>query len=244
MQAGDGAHTRPTTDYWQHLLEGWPGGVAPTPPYRFDYPSAPAGWTRAAPAAAGAAGWGSRGGVAHRQPGILRGRRRAGAAHGRSGTRYRGRRHRRPADSGADVRSAGGPATRAPALRAARLLAQVLVRRRAVGAGRLHHQPERRQAPLSRPQRPVTAGGQARLPGGRRDLHGILHPGRPSPACARGGPPCGGGSGHEADHPLGGAAGRGQPGAEGCGARRLRLPAVRPLQRRLDADRRHLPETP
>jgi adenine/guanine phosphoribosyltransferase-like PRPP-binding protein len=38
MQAGDGAHTRPTTGYWQHLLEGWPGGVAPLPPYRFDYP--------------------------------------------------------------------------------------------------------------------------------------------------------------------------------------------------------------
>src|SRR5262245_52009172 len=38
MDAGAGARTRPTTDYWQHLLDGWPEGKAPRPPYRFDYP--------------------------------------------------------------------------------------------------------------------------------------------------------------------------------------------------------------
>jgi adenine/guanine phosphoribosyltransferase-like PRPP-binding protein len=38
MDASAGAHTRPTTDYWQHLLNGWPGGTAPRPPYRFDFP--------------------------------------------------------------------------------------------------------------------------------------------------------------------------------------------------------------
>src|SRR5436190_8433984 len=38
MNAGDGARTGPTTAYWQHLLEGWPGGVAPQPPYRLDFP--------------------------------------------------------------------------------------------------------------------------------------------------------------------------------------------------------------
>lgn len=31
-------HTRPTTHYWQHLLDGWPDGGAPQPPFRFDYP--------------------------------------------------------------------------------------------------------------------------------------------------------------------------------------------------------------
>ena len=147
-------------------------------------------------------------------------------------------------DAGADVRRPGGRATRTRALRSVRLLAQVLVRRRAVGTDRLHHQSGRRQAPLPRSQRPAAAGGQAHLPGGRRDLHGILRPGRPSPACARGRPPRGSRRGHEADHPLGGAVGRGQPGAEGCGARRLRLPAVRPLQRRLDTDQGTLPEVP
>jgi adenine/guanine phosphoribosyltransferase-like PRPP-binding protein len=38
MDAGAGEHIRPTTDYWQHLLDDWPGGRAPQPPYRFDYP--------------------------------------------------------------------------------------------------------------------------------------------------------------------------------------------------------------
>jgi adenine/guanine phosphoribosyltransferase-like PRPP-binding protein len=38
MNAGDGARTGPTTAYWQHLLEGWPGGIAPRPPYRLDFP--------------------------------------------------------------------------------------------------------------------------------------------------------------------------------------------------------------
>jgi adenine/guanine phosphoribosyltransferase-like PRPP-binding protein len=38
MHAEADAHIRPTTDYWQHLLDDWPGGSAPQPPYRFDYP--------------------------------------------------------------------------------------------------------------------------------------------------------------------------------------------------------------
>jgi adenine/guanine phosphoribosyltransferase-like PRPP-binding protein len=39
MDRGAGTHTRPTTDYWQHLLDGWPGGGSqPQPPYRYDYP--------------------------------------------------------------------------------------------------------------------------------------------------------------------------------------------------------------
>ena len=33
-----GARTRPTTDYWQRLLDDWPDGVEPRQPYRFDYP--------------------------------------------------------------------------------------------------------------------------------------------------------------------------------------------------------------
>jgi adenine/guanine phosphoribosyltransferase-like PRPP-binding protein len=33
-----GPRTRPTTTYWQRLLDDWPGGKAPQPPYRFDYP--------------------------------------------------------------------------------------------------------------------------------------------------------------------------------------------------------------
>jgi hypothetical protein len=33
-----GARTWPTTTYWQRLLDGWPDGVEPRPPYRFDYP--------------------------------------------------------------------------------------------------------------------------------------------------------------------------------------------------------------
>src|SRR5262245_27630862 len=37
MDAGSDAHARPTTDYWQLLLDGWPAGRAPRPPYRFDY---------------------------------------------------------------------------------------------------------------------------------------------------------------------------------------------------------------
>ena len=32
------ARTRPTTTYWQRLLDDWPEGKAPEPPYRFDYP--------------------------------------------------------------------------------------------------------------------------------------------------------------------------------------------------------------
>ncbi len=39
MIEGDDAHTRATTTYWQHLLDGWPGGSMPQPPYRFDYPA-------------------------------------------------------------------------------------------------------------------------------------------------------------------------------------------------------------
>ena len=31
-------HTRPTTHYWQNLLQGWPDGRAPQPPFHFDYP--------------------------------------------------------------------------------------------------------------------------------------------------------------------------------------------------------------
>ncbi len=38
MNADDGARTKPTTIYWQNLLEGWPGDVASQPPYRFEYP--------------------------------------------------------------------------------------------------------------------------------------------------------------------------------------------------------------
>jgi len=38
MNEDDSAWTRPTTTCWQHLLEGWPGGIAPRPPFRFDYP--------------------------------------------------------------------------------------------------------------------------------------------------------------------------------------------------------------
>jgi hypothetical protein len=30
--------TRPTTSYWQRLLDSGPGAKAPQPPYRFDYP--------------------------------------------------------------------------------------------------------------------------------------------------------------------------------------------------------------
>jgi adenine/guanine phosphoribosyltransferase-like PRPP-binding protein len=33
-----GARTSPTTDYWQTLHEGWPGGAPPPPPFRLDYP--------------------------------------------------------------------------------------------------------------------------------------------------------------------------------------------------------------
>jgi adenine/guanine phosphoribosyltransferase-like PRPP-binding protein len=33
-----GARTRPTTTYWQRLLEDWPDGIEPRSPYRFDYP--------------------------------------------------------------------------------------------------------------------------------------------------------------------------------------------------------------
>ena len=33
-----GARTRPTTTYWQRLLDDWPDGIKPRPPYRFDYP--------------------------------------------------------------------------------------------------------------------------------------------------------------------------------------------------------------
>ena len=29
---------RPTTGYWQQLLDAWPSGAAPKPPYQFDYP--------------------------------------------------------------------------------------------------------------------------------------------------------------------------------------------------------------
>jgi len=38
MNAGDGARAGPTTAYWQHLLEGWPGGAAPQPPNCLDFP--------------------------------------------------------------------------------------------------------------------------------------------------------------------------------------------------------------
>jgi adenine/guanine phosphoribosyltransferase-like PRPP-binding protein len=38
MHADDSHWTRPTTTYWQQLLDGWPGGIAPQPPFRFDYP--------------------------------------------------------------------------------------------------------------------------------------------------------------------------------------------------------------
>ena len=38
MSAGDIPRTRPTTTYWQHLLDGWPDGTAPQPPYHFDFP--------------------------------------------------------------------------------------------------------------------------------------------------------------------------------------------------------------
>lgn len=40
MQAGTRAPTRPTTAYWQRLLDGWPDGQPPQPPHRFDYPVA------------------------------------------------------------------------------------------------------------------------------------------------------------------------------------------------------------
>jgi adenine/guanine phosphoribosyltransferase-like PRPP-binding protein len=32
------SRTRPTTGYWQRLLDAWPSGAAPKPPYQFDYP--------------------------------------------------------------------------------------------------------------------------------------------------------------------------------------------------------------
>lgn len=38
MDADDSSWTRPTAAYWQHLLDGWPDGIAPRPPFRFDYP--------------------------------------------------------------------------------------------------------------------------------------------------------------------------------------------------------------
>ena len=40
MHTADGAFTRPTTAYWQRLLDGWPDGRPPQPPYRFGYPVA------------------------------------------------------------------------------------------------------------------------------------------------------------------------------------------------------------
>jgi adenine/guanine phosphoribosyltransferase-like PRPP-binding protein len=38
MDSRTTAGTRPTTGYWQHLLDGWPDGREPQPPFRFDYP--------------------------------------------------------------------------------------------------------------------------------------------------------------------------------------------------------------
>jgi adenine/guanine phosphoribosyltransferase-like PRPP-binding protein len=38
MNASNRVHTKATTTYWQFLLDDWPGGIPPKPPYRFDYP--------------------------------------------------------------------------------------------------------------------------------------------------------------------------------------------------------------
>ena len=165
MAEGD-FFTESTVDYWQELTPDVPARFSATPPYRFGYPvRLPCGRVLVLPlrqlpdgrhaVASLIANQASHAVVA------------ALADHMAEQARASRARDRcRPADPRSSLCVAGGRAARSAALRAARVLAQVLVRRCALRADLVDHHAGSRAAAAARPEPPDvdqrTAGGRGR----------------------------------------------------------------------------------